>query len=76
MGHDGIARAVRPVHTPFDGDTVFCLSTAKRPLGDVAALSQIGMIAADCISRAIARAVYEAESLGGLKSYRETYVIS
>jgi len=61
---------------PFDGDTVFCLSTAKRPLGDAAALSQIGMAAADCISRAIARAVYEAESLGGLKSYRETYAIS
>lgn len=76
MGHDGIARAIRPVHTPFDGDTVFCLSTAKRPLGDAAALSQIGMAAADCISRAIARAVYEAESLGGLKSYRETYAIS
>ncbi len=76
MGHDGIARAVRPVHTPFDGDTVFCLSTAKRPLEDAAILVQIGMIAADCISRAIARAVYEAESLGGLKSYRETYAIS
>ncbi|MCH8182726.1 MAG: P1 family peptidase [Proteobacteria bacterium] len=76
MGHDGIARAVRPVHTPFDGDTVFCLSTAKRPLGDDAALSQIGMAAADCISRAIARAVYEAESLGGLKGYRETHAIS
>ena len=76
MGHDGIARAIRPIHTPFDGDTVFCLSTARRPLGDIAALSQIGMAAADCISRAIARAVYEAESLGGLKSYRETYAIS
>lgn len=76
MGHDGIARAVRPVHTPFDGDTVFCLSTAKRPLADAAVLSQIGMAAGDCISRAIARAVYEAESLSGLKSYRETYGVS
>jgi len=29
MAHDGFARAIRPVHTPFDGDVVFVLSTGK-----------------------------------------------
>ena len=74
MAHDGIARAIRPVHSPFDGDTVFCLSTAKQRLKDEAlSLARIGMIAADCVSRAIARAIYNAESLGELPSYRETF---
>ncbi len=74
---DGLARAIRPVHTSFDGDAVFCLSTAKQPLQDEAlSLARIGMIAADCVARSIARAIYNAESLGKLKSYRETYAIS
>ena len=34
MAQDGIARAVRPAHTPFDGDTVFALASAALPLGD------------------------------------------
>lgn len=70
MAHDGFARAIRPVHTPFDGDTVFALSTAKRPSPDPAGLSQIGSAAADCLARAIARAVWEAEDIGGMRSYR------
>ena len=75
MAHDGFARAIRPVHTPFDGDTIFVLSTGKKPLtGPVpAAIARIGMMAADCVARAIARAVFEAETLGDVPSYRETY---
>jgi len=75
MAHDGFARAIRPVHTPFDGDTIFVLSTGRRPLDDPApaAIARIGMMAADCVARAIARAVYEAETLGDVRSYRETY---
>ncbi len=75
--HDGLARAIRPVHTSFDGDTVFCLSTAKQSLQDGArSLVRISTMAADCVARAVARAIYNAESLGKLKSYRETYAIS
>jgi L-aminopeptidase/D-esterase-like protein len=62
MAQDGIARAVRPAHTPFDGDTVFALASAERPLdGSLLRAAQIGRIgsaAADCLARAIARAVF------------------
>lgn len=74
MAQDGLARAIRPVHTPFDGDTVFALSTGRRALADpVADLARLGMAAADCLARAVARGVYEAESLAGVPSYRERY---
>jgi L-aminopeptidase/D-esterase-like protein len=78
MAHDGFARAIRPVHTPFDGDTIFVLSTGKHPLTDPvpAAIARIGMMAADCVARAIARAVYEAETLGEFRSYRDTYGVT
>ncbi len=78
MAHDGFARAIRPVHTPFDGDTIFVLSTGRKPLADPvpAALARIGMMAADCVARAIARAVYEAETLGDSRSYRDTYGVT
>jgi L-aminopeptidase/D-esterase-like protein len=72
MAHDGFARAIRPVHTPFDGDTVFALSTAKRPAPDPGSLSQIGAAAADCLARAIARAIWEAEDIGSMRSYRNS----
>jgi L-aminopeptidase/D-esterase-like protein len=75
MATDGLARALRPVHTPFDGDTLFALTTANRPVGDdrLRELTRIGNLAADCVSRAIARAVYAAESLGDAKSYRDRF---
>jgi len=73
MAQDGIARAVRPAHTPYDGDTVFVLSTGEGHPPGPAQVARIGAIAADCTARAIARGVYEAESAGGSKSYRETY---
>ena len=62
--HDGLARALYPVHTPFDGDVVFALATGDRPLSDVPRdLAQIGAVAANCLSRAVARGIYEATSL-------------
>lgn len=75
MAQDGLTRALRPAHTPFDGDTVFALSTATRPLeGPPAlALSRLGHLAADCLARAVARGVYAAESLGGVPSYRDVW---
>ncbi|MGA1600002.1 MAG: P1 family peptidase [bacterium] len=76
MAQDGLARAIRPVHTPFDGDTVFVLSTGTQPLGVVPPidLARLGMMAADCVARAIARGVYEAQSAGIWKSYRDTFL--
>jgi len=73
MAADGFARALRPAHAPFDGDTVFALATAKRRLGDPRPyeLMGIGNAAADCMARAIARGVYEAETLGDMRSYRD-----
>lgn len=75
MAHDGIARAVRPSHTPFDGDSVFCLATAAWPLSAapepaLATLATIGALAADCTARAIARAVYAASDIGAANPYR------
>jgi L-aminopeptidase/D-esterase-like protein len=75
MAADGFARALRPVHTPFDGDLVFAVSTgAKAPkLSEPNETLRLGMLAADCLSRAIARGVYEAQTLGAMRSYREIF---
>jgi L-aminopeptidase/D-esterase-like protein len=75
MAADGFARALRPVHTPFDGDIVFAVSTGRRGLSGIRPreIMRLGMVAADCLARAIARGVFEAESLGNTKSYRETF---
>ena len=74
MAQDGLARAIRPVHSPFDGDSVFVLSTGKCELLDpVVGVSKLGMLAADCVARAIARGVYQAQSLGDIESYRDRY---
>ena len=45
MAQDGLARAIRPAHAPFDGDVVFALSTARRPLPEPApfAIARIGV---------------------------------
>jgi L-aminopeptidase/D-esterase-like protein len=62
MAQDGIARAVRPAHTPFDGDTVFALASAELALDGnllrAVQIARIGSAAADCLARAVARAVH------------------
>ena len=68
--HDGLALAVRPAHTPYDGDTFFALSTGRRadnppPLGSLCAA------AAWVVARAIRGAILSAISLGGIPSARE-----
>lgn len=64
--HDGMARAIVPSHTPHDGDLVFAAATGAKPLAQGAAdLFLLGHAAAACLSRAIARAVYEAEARQG-----------
>jgi len=71
MAHDGLARAIRPAHTMFDGDTLFALATCALDLPKTEgffgvaygqSLNEIGRAAADCVARAIVRAILEAES--------------
>ncbi len=67
MAHDGLARAIRPCHAPFDGDVVFAISTARRSLGEGSdfQVARLGALAADCLSRAVARGVFFAASWPG-----------
>lgn len=78
MAHDGMARAIRPSHTMFDGDALFCMATSKRKLPEnsgffstpqAPAINEIGHSAADCTSRAITRAILTAESLAGKTAF-------
>lgn len=71
MAQDGLARAIRPIHTPFDGDTVFVLGTGTVPIGGPAMLARFGHLAADTLARAVARGVHQAETLGDRPSWRD-----
>lgn len=62
MAHDGLARAIRPAHTMFDGETIFALSTGNKK----ADVTTIGTFAAEAMTQAILRAVRMADSAGGL----------
>ena len=74
IGHDGLARAINPVHTMFDGDTVFTLATCARDATpDPVYFHELLVAAADCVTRAVARAVLAAESTHGLRSYRDAF---
>ena len=64
MANDGLARSLRPVHAPNDGDTVFAAATGRAgPGGAPPVLTELGTVAADCLARAVARGVYEATAL-------------
>ncbi|MCH5645445.1 MULTISPECIES: P1 family peptidase [unclassified Gordonia (in: high G+C Gram-positive bacteria)] len=81
--HDGLARAIRPAHSPLDGDTVFAVSTGGVAPPDeqvpvppgmypaVAVLSEVCRHAAEVVQRAIVDAVVSATSLAGLPAYRD-----
>ena len=66
MAHDGFARTINPVHTAWDGDTIFALATGKstRP----ANVTLIGALAAEAMARAVVRAVRAARGIAGLPS--------
>ncbi len=68
MAQNGLARAISPVHTPFDGDTVFALSYGDHPRPH---LTSLGSVAADVLEQAIRRAVTETEPAGGLPALRD-----
>jgi L-aminopeptidase/D-esterase-like protein len=64
MAHDGLARAVNPAHTPWDGDTVFALSTGTASVAG--GLLVVGAVAAEVTARAIVRGARMARGLPGL----------
>ncbi|MDY6878200.1 MAG: P1 family peptidase [Chloroflexota bacterium] len=72
MAHDGLARSIRPVHTMFDGDTIFALATGKPPKkGKGGDPSVVGAAAAEVLAQAVVRAARQAESLGGIPAARD-----
>lgn len=72
--HDGLARAIRPAHTLFDGDTVFALATGARPVADDPVVCNVlAAAAADTFARAIVHAVLSAEPVGSVPSYRQLW---
>jgi L-aminopeptidase/D-esterase-like protein len=66
LGHDALARSISPVHTMFDGDTVFALSTGRGVTMDSGDFMGLGMLAVEVLSAAIERSVLTATSLGGV----------
>ena len=77
VAHDGMARGIRPVHTMYDGDTVFTLATGDRQAPDPFAFHALLDAAGDCFTRAIGRAMLAAESVhtpaGHWRSYRDAF---
>ena len=80
--HDGLARTIRPCHTPLDGDTVFALATGAVEVPpdpttpasmspEVPLITAVGAAAADCLARAVLVGVLAAESVAGIPSYRD-----
>ena len=80
--HDGLARTIRPAHTPLDGDTVFALATGAvevPPAADPPAafspetglVTEVGIAAADCLARAVLVGVLAAQSVAGIPTYRD-----
>ncbi len=78
MAHDGMGRAIRPAHTMFDGDMIFCLATGKKPLPEVPgffvapraqAVNDLGHAAADCMARAIIHGILNARSMAGMTAF-------
>jgi L-aminopeptidase/D-esterase-like protein len=72
MCHDGFARAINPVHLPYDGDVAFALSTGEI---EEASLAQVGAMAAEVTARAIVRAVVMAEGVAGFPAHRDLFSI-
>ncbi len=68
MAHDGLARAIYPIHTPVDGDTVFALATGAIDEGN---LLLAGSLAAEVTSDAVLRAVRAATGLAGIPATRD-----
>ena len=76
MAQTGFARAIYPVHAPLDGDIVFAAATGEKPIDPLAGLTELGMLAANVVARAIARGIFEAAALpfaGALPAWRDRF---
>ena len=76
IAQTGFARAIYPVHAPMDGDVLFAAATGEKPIDPLAGLTELGMVAANVVARAIARGVYAATALpfpGALPAWRDRF---
>ena len=76
IAQTGFARAIYPVHAPMDGDVVFAAATGAKPIDPLVGLTELGMIAANVVARAIARGVFAATALpfpGALPAWRDRF---
>jgi L-aminopeptidase/D-esterase-like protein len=76
IAQTGFARAIYPVHAPLDGDVVFAAATGEQPIDPLIGLTELGMVAANVTSRAIARGVYAATALpfpGALPAWKDRF---
>jgi L-aminopeptidase/D-esterase-like protein len=76
IAQTGFARAIYPAHAPLDGDVVFAAATGEKPIDPLAGLTELGMVAANVMARAIARGVYEATALpfpGAQRAWKDRF---
>jgi L-aminopeptidase/D-esterase-like protein len=76
IAQTGFSRAIYPVHAPMDGDVVFAAATGERPVEPLVGMTELGMVAANVVTRAIARGVYAATALpfpGALPAWRDRF---
>ncbi|MGB8401624.1 P1 family peptidase [Bradyrhizobium sp.] len=76
IAQTGMARAIYPVHAPLDGDVVFAAATGEKPVDPLLGLTELGMVAANTVARAIARGVHAATALpfpGALPSWQDRF---
>jgi L-aminopeptidase/D-esterase-like protein len=76
IAHTGMARAIYPVHATTDGDVVYAAATGKKPVDPRSGLTELGMVAANTVARAIARGVHRATALpflGALPAWSDRF---
>jgi L-aminopeptidase/D-esterase-like protein len=76
IAQTGMARAIYPVHAPLDGDVVFAAATGERTVDPLMGLTELGLLAANTLARAIARGVFEATALpfhGALPAWKDRW---
>jgi L-aminopeptidase/D-esterase-like protein len=76
IAHTGFARAIYPVHAPHDGDVLFAAATGEKTIDPLVGMTELGMVAANVVARAIARGVFAATALpfpGALPAWKDRF---
>jgi len=76
IAQTGFARAIYPVHAPLDGDVVFAAATCEKSIDPLVGLTELGLVAANVVARAVARGVYAATALpfpGALPAWKDRF---